>query len=103
MRCNNLIGTCFLFGALIANGVFSSVQADDSGFVRLTPAELKWVPSNSGFGVESAILYGDPKKAGEFYIVQVKFPPNVFDYPHSHPENRHVTVIKGTWYTVTCP
>jgi quercetin dioxygenase-like cupin family protein len=101
MRCNHLIGTCFLFGALIANGVSTSVQADDSGFVRLTPAELKWVPSSSGYGVESAILYGDPKKAGEFYVVQVKFPPYVFDYPHYHPENRHVTVIKGTWYTGT--
>jgi quercetin dioxygenase-like cupin family protein len=101
MRYANLIGKLFLFGALVASGVSSSAQADDGGFVRLTPAELKWVPLSNGHGVESAILYGDPKKAGEFYVIQVKFPPYVFDYPHYHPENRHVTVIKGTWYTGT--
>jgi quercetin dioxygenase-like cupin family protein len=36
-----------------------------------------------------------------FYVIQVKFPPYTFDYPHYHPEDRHITVVKGTWYAGT--
>jgi quercetin dioxygenase-like cupin family protein len=99
MRYGSLARACFLFGALMAIGVPSATQADETGFIQRSAPELKWV--SSSYGVESTVLYGDPKKAGEFYIIQVKFPPYTFDYPHYHPEDRHVTVIKGTWYTGT--
>jgi len=99
MRYANLLGTCFLFGALIASGVSGSAQTNEKRFVTLTPEQLKWAPL--GDGVEFATLYGDPTKAGAFYVIQVKFPPNTFDYPHYHPEDRHITVLKGTWYAGT--
>ncbi len=47
-------------------------------------------------GSEIAVLSGDPKKAGP-YVMRVKFPPNTNNPPHSHPDNRLVTIISGTW------
>jgi hypothetical protein len=66
--------------------------------VRVTPEQLKWVPEPDGLGFETAVVEGDPAKAG-IYIIQVKFPPNVMSRPHFHDETRYATVIKGTWYT----
>jgi quercetin dioxygenase-like cupin family protein len=99
MRHANVVGTFCLLAALIVCGGSGSAQTTENKFVRLTREQLKWVPLADG--VEVATLYGDPSKAGALYVIQVKFPPNTFDYPHYHPEDRHVTVLKGTWYTGT--
>jgi hypothetical protein len=47
-----------------------------------------------------AFLDGDPAKPG-IYVQRVKFPPNVFTRPHWHGEDRHIVVLKGTWYMGT--
>jgi quercetin dioxygenase-like cupin family protein len=52
------------------------------------------------FGIKEAFIYGDPTKPG-LYIIRIKFPPGVMSSPHSHPETRIGTVIKGTWWTGT--
>jgi quercetin dioxygenase-like cupin family protein len=101
MRYANSIGACFLFGALIAGGVPGLAETDGNGFVRVTTGQLTWLPFPMSDGVEFAILFGDPTKAGDPYVIRVKFPPWKFDNPHYHPEGRHVTVLKGTWYTGT--
>lgn len=79
--------------------VVSPGSADEAGFVRFTPEQINWKPF--GNGVEVATLSGDPAKPGAFYVIRVKFPPGLFSAPHFHPEDRNVTVIKGTWYTGT--
>ncbi len=91
-------GAC-LMTALLAMGVSGSERGSGDSFVRLTAEQLKWV--DVGDGVELATLYGDPAKAGEVYVIRARFPPYTFDRPHHHPEDRHVTVLKGTWYTGT--
>jgi quercetin dioxygenase-like cupin family protein len=101
MRYANFIGTCFLAGVLASAGVPSIAETDGNGFVRFTPEQLKWLPFPMSDGVDYAVLFGDPTKAGKPYVVRVKFPPWKFDNPHYHPEARHVTVLKGTWYTGT--
>jgi quercetin dioxygenase-like cupin family protein len=92
------ICACFLFSGLMGSGVYSSAETTEGGFVRFAPEQLKWVPLSDG--VEFAILYGDLKKHGS-YVIRLKFPPWTFDSPHYHPKDRHVTVLKGTWYTGT--
>jgi len=64
-----------------------------------TPEQITW--KAVGNGIEVATLSGDPAKPGGFYVIRVKFPPGLFSAPHFHPEDRNVTVIKGTWYTGT--
>jgi hypothetical protein len=76
---------------------FGTFPARD--FVRLDPNKLKWTPTeNNKLGVETAVLEGDPSKPG-FYLTINKFPPGVMSRPHTHPDERHCVVIKGTWYT----
>jgi quercetin dioxygenase-like cupin family protein len=69
-------------------------------FLRVAPTDVKWVKEADGSGVERATIFGDPTKPG-IYVVQVKFPRGIMSRPHYHAEDRHATVIKGTWYTGT--
>ncbi|MSR36368.1 MAG: DUF4437 domain-containing protein [Gemmatimonadetes bacterium] len=69
-------------------------------FLRVAPVDVKWVAEADGSGVERATLFGDPTKPG-IYVVQIRFPRGVMSRPHYHGEDRHATVIQGTWYTGT--
>lgn len=72
----------------------------DSGFVRLTPEQVVWQDIPNGHGAQVATLAGDPSGHG-IYVQRVRFPPHVMDRPHWHPNDRYVTVLKGTWYAGT--
>jgi quercetin dioxygenase-like cupin family protein len=68
-------------------------------FVRVKFDELKWRPTEGNtLGVESAVLEGDPSKAGFYYTIN-HFPKGVMSRPHYHPDERYVIVLRGTWYT----
>lgn len=62
------------------------------------PDEIKWVP-NSG-GSETAVLVGDPAKPG-LYVVLTKWKAHHNSKPHSHPNDRYITVLSGTWWVGT--
>jgi quercetin dioxygenase-like cupin family protein len=96
MRITETLICACLIVALTAIGLGASAERDDKGFVRLTPEQK----SPLGVGIEVAVLEGDPSKPGS-YVQRVKFPPGMFSSPHYHPGDRHVTVLKGTWYTGT--
>jgi quercetin dioxygenase-like cupin family protein len=72
---------------------------DEQGFVRINAGEEQW-KNPFGVGVEVATLYGDPSKQG-IYVLRIKWPPGIMSKPHKHPEDRHVVVLSGTWYTGT--
>jgi len=74
-------------------------ETDAKGFVRITPEQVEW-KSPFGVGPATAVIEGDPSKPG-IYVVRVRFPPGTFSRPHYHPDERHVVVLKGTWYTGT--
>ncbi len=85
-------------------GLTASVgMADDvPGFVRVTPSQVHWSEIPGGLGARYAVVLGDPSKPG-LYVVRATFPPHVMDTPHTHPNDRYVTVLSGTWYTGTGP
>jgi ChrR-like protein with cupin domain len=71
----------------------------DRAFTRLNLAKLQWRPTEGNtLGVQTAVLEGDPSKPG-FYLTINKFPPEVMSRPHTHPDERHCIVIRGTSYT----
>jgi len=72
---------------------------DKMGFVRINQGEEVW-KNPFGVGVEVATMYGDPSKQG-IYVLRIKWPPGIMSKPHQHPEDRHVVVLSGTWYTGT--
>ena len=68
-------------------------------FVRVNFDKLTWRPTEGNtLGVETAIVEGDPSKPG-YYLTINHFPAGVMSRPHYHPDERYVTVLRGTWYT----
>jgi len=62
------------------------------------PDQIKWIANPSGS--ESAVLVGDPSKPG-LYVVLNKWKAHHNSKPHSHPNDRFITVISGTWWVGT--
>ena len=90
-------------GIAVAVAQNHNVGSDGSQFERTTPDTVKWVDypgDGAQLGIKEAFIYGDPTKPG-LYVIRIKFPPGVMSRPHSHPETRIGTVIKGTWCTGT--
>lgn len=58
------------------------------------PDQIEW-KGRPGSGVESAILFGDPSKPG-LYVQLLKRGPDNWSQPHSHPNDRFITVLSGT-------
>jgi len=44
---------------------------------------------------QTAVLFGDPSKPG-MYVQLLKRGPNDWSRPHTHPNDRYLTVLKGT-------
>ena len=76
-----------------------SADLDPKAITIQLPKEIKWVKGN---GSESAVLVGDPAKPG-LYVVLQKWLPHNNSRPHSHPNDRYITVISGTWWVNTGP
>ena len=91
-------GIRYLVRTMALLAAIPALAQDDPGFVRLTPGDIDWVLSDTG--PDRATIYGDPNQEG-FYIIRVRFAPGKYSSPHYHPNDRHVTVISGTWYTGT--
>jgi len=68
-------------------------------FVRLAFGDENWEPAFE-LGIEAMKVAGDPNADG-IYVLRVKWPRHVMSLPHSHPEDRHVTVLSGTWHAGT--
>ena len=68
-----------------------------SAMVRLTPSEISALAAGNGSGVQMTNLIGDPTQPG-LYTVRVAIAPHTQVRPHSHRDNRSVTVMSGTWH-----
>ena len=78
--------------------VHADLNVDQNGFVTLALGDEKWEEYPGIPGIKRMRVYGDPSKAGP-YVIRVKFEPGTMSMPHYHPEDRLVTVLKGTWWT----
>jgi len=93
------VAPCLLIGSALG-GAADPIATSGADFVRLTPDQVSWRDLPDGHGAQLATIAGDPSGHG-LYVQRVRFPPHVMDRPHWHPNDRHVTVIKGTWFTGT--
>ncbi|MEO0616573.1 MAG: cupin domain-containing protein [Pseudomonadota bacterium] len=48
-------------------------------------------------GLGYAVLAGDPSMDG-VYVIRMRIPANRLFPPHFHDEDRHITVLSGSWY-----
>jgi len=65
------------------------------------PDQFKW-EGRPGSTDKTALLFGDPSKAG-LYVQITKRGPNVWSQPHSHQNERFITVLAGTFLIGTGP
>jgi hypothetical protein len=85
-------------GLSLSVGSLSAADLDPKAISIKLPAEIKWVVNPSGS--ESAVLVGDPSKPG-LYVVLNKWKAHHNSKPHSHLNDRFITVISGTWWVGT--
>src|SRR4029450_11377487 len=90
----------FLGAALSATMFTSSIAADlnPAAVTYTLPDKIEW---EQGSGrKQQAILGGDAARPG-LYVVMVKWLPGGMSRPHFHPNDRFITVLKGTWWVGT--
>lgn len=74
-----------------------SAFAGDMDVTRLTPDKLVWKDNPTlPKGAQTAILMGDPTKAGDVVVLRAKLPANYQVPPHTHPYAETITVISGS-------
>ena len=85
-------------GTLLSFNPAFSADLDPKAISIKLPEQINWVANPSGS--ESAVLVGDPTKPG-LYVVLNKWKAHHNSKPHSHPNDRFITVISGTWWVGT--
>jgi quercetin dioxygenase-like cupin family protein len=73
---------------------------DPAAVIYTLPDQIKWRDPSGAAGANQAVLHGDPTKPG-LYVVLTRFKPGNFSRPHFHPNDRFITVVKGTWWVST--
>jgi quercetin dioxygenase-like cupin family protein len=77
-----------------------AVELNPAAVIYQLPDQIKWQDPLGVSGAKNAVLMGDPNKPG-LYAVMVKWLPGNFSRPHFHPNDRFITVLKGTWWVGT--
>jgi quercetin dioxygenase-like cupin family protein len=76
----------------------ASAALDPDALKVIVPKDIQWRPGALG---DTALLYGDPTKEGQLYVQLIKWHPNQGTRPHSHPHDRYITVLEGTFWVNT--
>jgi hypothetical protein len=92
--------TLLLLGSIASAAIFTSAHAadlDPAAIAFTLPDKIEW----KGTGLSrQAIMVGDPSKPGPYIVIQ-KWLPGGMSHPHFHPNDRFITVLKGTWWVGT--
>ena len=94
------IRLAFVTILFVGLGSVKAADLDPKAINIQLPKDIKWVTTAGGS--EQAVLVGDPAKAG-LYVVLTKWTPHHNSRPHFHPNDRFITVLKGTWWVNTGP
>ena len=83
--------TAYLMPAFLGSIPPAAQQVDA---MAATPESVKWNPAPFP-GITIAVAAGNPTATG-MYAIFVKFAPGAKAPPHTHPDQRIVTVLSGT-------
>ena len=86
--------------ALLVIGPATAVELNSKAIAIRQADQIAWRDPTDAAPTNNKVLFGDPSKPG-FYMVMNKFKPGSFSKPHFHPNDRFITVLKGTWYVGT--
>ncbi len=83
-----------LFALMSASAAYGQDSAQP---VQIMPADIKWTAIPAAPGVELSWLNGGADKPGP-YVLRVHMAPQTTIPPHTHPDNRALTVLSGQLY-----
>ena len=86
-----LVAACGLFG------VVAAAAAEPERPAPIAPESLNWFSPPGNPGVRGAWIVGGEEAAG-LYALRVKVGQGVRIPPHTHPDTRYTTVLRGTLY-----
>jgi quercetin dioxygenase-like cupin family protein len=98
--CRALALAVILAGAAALAPVRAHAEIDPTA-ITLIPFDTLSFAGKPG-QPQTAIVFGDPAKPGLYGIV-IKWPPHTNSRPHSHPTDRYITVLSGTWWIDSGP
>jgi hypothetical protein len=79
-------------------GVAGPGLAPAEGLHGLTPEQIQWIQRRQSPDVFYAAIYGEPAKPGP-YAFRVRAQAGHSLAPHTHPDERTVTVLSGTYWS----
>jgi len=86
--------------ALVLTATSASAELNPAAVAFTLPDKIEWKSPRTNAGVQQAVMAGDPAKPG-LYVVLTKWLPGNMSRPHFHPNDRFITVLKGTWWVGT--
>jgi hypothetical protein len=72
-------------------------ELNPAAVIYTLPDQIQWSAADAR-GVQTAVVVGDPTKPGPYMVFTKWLAGNHFSHPHFHPNDRFITVIKGTWW-----
>jgi len=84
------------FGALaLATAAAHGAELNPAAVAFKLPDQIERTSPSANAVVQQSVLVGDPAKAG-LYMVLTKWLPGHMSRSHFHPNDRFITVLKGT-------
>jgi quercetin dioxygenase-like cupin family protein len=101
-RWEVIMSRCIVAAALLVGFAAPAVavELNPKAIAIKQPDEIAWRDPTGAAPTNQKVLFGDPTKPG-YYMVMNRFQPGAFSKPHFHPNDRFITVLKGTWYVGT--
>ena len=78
----------------------NALELNPAAVAYQLPNQIKW-SQPSAAGSQNAVMVGDPSKPGLYVVLNKWLKGNHFSRPHFHPNDRFITVLKGTWWVAT--
>ena len=75
----------------------AAAELNPAALAYKLPDQIKWNPPSAA-GSQNSVLVGDPSKPGLYVVLNKWLKGDHFSRPHFHPNDRFITVVKGTWW-----
>lgn len=76
----------------------AAALAQQAAPTTIVPGSLNLSPAPVGPGIFAAAAVGNLAQSGALYVLYVKYMAGARSAPHTHPDERTVTVVSGTFY-----
>lgn len=90
MSMNALPRAALTLLVILVVSIAGSGQSNETRQHRIIPIKL--------MSQDVEVLYGDPEKIGEPFVMRIRELPGGIIPPHKHPVDEHITVVQGTLY-----